>query len=63
MKKTLITALLLIAVAFLAAGCPFIISSEHTRAHAKAMNYHLIEMHKFVDRHFWLYDWEDPYVN
>lgn len=61
--KKILTVVLLIAIAFLAVGCPFLISSAHTRAHAKAMNNNVIEIHEFMDRHFWLYDWEDPYVN
>ncbi|NUM34820.1 MAG: hypothetical protein HUU50_09760 [Candidatus Brocadiae bacterium] len=62
MKKFLLVLLLVLTV-FMAMGCPFIVNSGHTKAHAKAMNYNVIQIHKFMDRHFWLYDWEDPYVN
>jgi len=62
MKKIFLVFLLLLT-AFMAMGCPFLMSSDHTRAHAKAMNHNMIEIHKFMDRHFWMYDWQDPYVN
>ena len=62
MKKFLLI-VLLIAVMFIAVGCPFLISSQHTRAHAKAANNNMVEIHQFLDKHFWLYDWEDPYDN
>ena len=61
--KKIIVILLLLAMAFMIMGCPFIISSSHTRSHTKAMNVHAVQIHQFIDRHFWLYDWQDPYVN
>ncbi len=61
--KKLFLILVLIALAFTIIGCPFWVSPEHSQAHAKAIDIHGTEIHKFVDRHFWLYDWEDPYVN
>ena len=63
MEKKWIVSLLLIAVAFAMVGCPFLMGSAHTKAHTKAMNTNMIEIHQFLDRHFWLYDWDDPYVN
>jgi hypothetical protein len=43
-------------------GCPYVVSAEHTRQHEKVMSKKFTEIHKFIDKHFWLYDWEDPYA-
>lgn len=61
--QKLIFVLLLIAIACCLVGCPFVMEESHTQDHTKVINVHSVEMHKFFDRYFWLYDWEDPYVN
>lgn len=63
MGKKVVLALLLVATACLMTGCPFFVSSAHSRAHAKAIDRNLVEIHQFFDRHFWLYDWDSPYDN
>ncbi len=60
MKKIAITFLLML-IAFMAGGCPFFMDAAHTRAHKRAINRDMVEIHQFTDRHFWSYDWEDPY--
>lgn len=62
MKKIYIF-LLLVSSAFIFVGCPFHGSPEHRRAHRKAIHNDYVEIHKFIDRHFWNYDWDNPYHN
>lgn len=61
--KKLIFILLLIALALCLVGCPFTVDENHTQNHANVIDYNATEIHKFMDRYFWMYDWEDPYVN
>ena len=63
MGQKLIFVFLLIAMAVLLTGCPFFVSSAHTRHHSNAIHKNMVEIHAFLDRHFWLNDWEDPHIN
>ena len=46
-------------VALLAmAGCTY--DSDHNRAHWRAFKQDVHDMHRFIDRHFFDYDEEDP---
>ena len=59
MKKIALS-LLLVVIAFTVGGCPFFTTPEHRRAHRRAIDRNMEEIHRFTDRYFWDYDWEDP---
>lgn len=63
MSRKIIMILLLIAILFLAGGCPFLFNSTHTRAHRSVIERDMIEIHHFTDRHFWNYEWDSPEDN
>ncbi len=56
MKKLLL--LLCLVILGLVAGCTF--SREHNRRHWLALKQDIHEMHKFVDKYFANFDWDDP---
>lgn len=62
MKKRMLFSMCLLAFTLMATGCPYFTNAAHTRAHSRAIDNDMVEIHQFMDRHFWSYDWQDPYA-
>lgn len=62
MKKKLLAFAVLAMLACCLMGCPYLFGSEHTEKHERVMYRHAVQIHKFLDKHFWLYDWDDPHA-
>ncbi len=59
MKKAFF--ILLLGAFLFSIGCS---SAEHRRVHRASMQKDFQNMHKFVDRYFWDYDWDtDPHYH
>lgn len=59
MMNRKILAIILIGLALMLTGCPFL-GSKHTRGHMRVWKRDFTEIYRFVDRHAWNYEWDDP---
>ncbi len=48
----------IVCVLGISSGCTF--DSRHNQAHLESFKRDMHESHKFIDKHFFHFDWEDP---
>lgn len=61
--KKVILGIMLLAITFTMLGCPFIQDEAHRDGHIRVVKRNLNEIHRFIDRNIFNYDWESPYDN
>lgn len=61
--KKVILGIMLLLITFTMIGCPCLQDEAHGNAHMRVVKRNLNEIHRFIDRNVFNYDWESPYDN